>query len=131
MSIFLVTNNEYCSTKDVIINQAVFTRIQIFQDFVKNLSASPPSPDFHISPLLLQISTGELNSAVASINQFIAAREGALESEEGDKIPSFTITLAEMEQIERTKAVVLALVHLKRLDIGSVDGSKVYKVKRF
>jgi hypothetical protein len=68
---------------------------------------------------------------VGSINQFIAAREGALEGEEGEKTSSFTITLVEMEQIEKTKAVVLALVHLKRLDIGSVDGSKVYKVKRF
>ena len=66
-----------------------------------------------------------------SINQFIATREDACEGEEVDKMPSFTITLVEMEQIERTKAVVLGLVHLKRLDIGSVDGSKVYKVKRF
>lgn len=68
---------------------------------------------------------------MGSINQFIAARECALEAEEGEKTSSFTITLVEMEQIEKTKAVVLALVHLKRLDIGSVDGSKVYKVKRF
>lgn len=89
------------------------------------------SYDLLIFPHLLQISTEELNSAVVSINQFIAAREGGPESEEGDKMPSFTITLVEMEQIERTKAVVLALVHLKRLDIGSVDGCKVYKVKRF
>ena len=70
------------------------------------------------------------------INRFIAGREKEREKEtdltagERGAHASSTLTLGEMETVEATKAVLLGLVHLKRLDIGSVDGSKVYKVKK-
>jgi hypothetical protein len=64
---------------------------------------------------------------VERINQFILERG---QNGEKDHSPSLTLTLAEMELLEQTKAVVLVLVHLKRLDIGSVDGTKVYIVRK-
>ena len=51
-------------------------------------------------------------------------------NKENGETTAYNITLAEMEKIVSIKAAVLGLVHLKRLDIGSVDGVKVYRVKR-
>lgn len=68
------------------------------------------------------------------INRFIAGREkeNDVTATAGGRgaHTSSTLTLGEMEKVEATKAVLLGLVHLKRLDIGSVEGSKVYRVKK-
>lgn len=58
-----------------------------------------------------------------SINKFLFERNQ-------NEATIFHITLTDMEKIVGVKAVVLGLVHLKRFDIGSADGLKVYKVKK-
>ena len=60
---------------------------------------------------------------MGSINKFLVDKNQ-------NESTIFDITLIEMEKIVPVKAVVLGLVHLKRLDIGSADGVKVYKVKK-
>ena len=82
------------------------------------------SPSF----LRMQNSLETLNTAITALNGRICPDSGT-----GKRLETFTDDeiAAAVPDITNVKVVCLGLVHLKRLDIGSENGIKVYKVRLY
>ena len=91
-----------------------------------------------IKSVVMKVTLEDINNVVRSINKLFYDRKKEKEKQLIDSTNSttepvssnnkYTLTTTDAENMSNSKAAILGLIHLKRLDVGSENGVKIYKV---
>ena len=90
-----------------------------------------------IKSVVMKVTLEDINNVVRSINKLFYDRKKEKEkqlidsnftTEPVSSNNKYTLTTTDAENMSNSKAAILGLIHLKRLDVGSENGVKIYKV---